>query len=316
MKNFILKTLIFLAIAGIAVLSFKFVSDRWIEKKSTLNFSKKADKILIGHSHSECSFNDSKIDGLINLSQSGEAYFYTYFKTKLLLDKNKEVKTVFIEFANNQVDVRSDKKIWEEKYILYRYPLFSPFMKINDNKLLIEKNFSDYLKSYSLAVKRNFNFIMDGKYDYAKKMGGYKKLKQKYSQNKVAILNDENDADYAGNMTISQENFLYLDKVINLCKEKGIEVYLIRSPLHAEYPGLGNEEFFNQVLKSRYAELDFLDFKNFPLDDSEFADLQHLNQDGAKKFSVFFDGLLKSGLLDKTEKQDFINKEIKKSSDN
>jgi len=146
-------------------------------------------------------------------------------------------------------------------------------------------------------------------------MGGYKKLTKEEVGEELGVLNDEKDVDYSKNMTMSKEGLAYLDKTLALCEENDVKVYLIRSPLHSKYPGFKNEEFYQQVLKSRYADLELLDFKDFPLEDLEYADLQHLNYRGAKKFSLFFDDILKKGLLESGNKQDFINKEMARISE-
>jgi hypothetical protein len=52
----------------------------------------------------------------------------------------------------------------------------------------------------------------------------------------------------------------------------------------------------------------FLDFADFPILNSEFGDLEHLNYRGAAKFSIWFNKLIESGLLQEPNKQLLINK--------
>src|SRR5690606_33903458 len=104
-------------------------------------------------------------------------------------------------------------------------------------------------------------------------------------------------------------NLRYLDKIIAFCKQNNVEAILIRSPLHKDY-NFDNETVFQNMLKTKYHQLDFLDFSEFPLSDDEFGDILHLNHKGAKKYSLWFDGLLKKELFQKTHKQKFIDKEI------
>ena len=52
---------------------------------------------------------------------------------------------------------------------------------------------------------------------------------------------------------------------------------------------------------------EFLDFKEYPLTNSEFADLVHLNYNGAKIFSIWFNELLEKGILTKENKQQIID---------
>ncbi|EPR71857.1 hypothetical protein ADIWIN_3150 [Winogradskyella psychrotolerans RS-3] len=53
--------------------------------------------------------------------------------------------------------------------------------------------------------------------------------------------------------------------------------------------------------------MDYLDFSNFPLSNFQYGDLQHLNHKGANVFSEWFATLLQNGLLEKENKQAFIN---------
>ncbi|MEI6140831.1 MAG: hypothetical protein WCP85_16290 [Mariniphaga sp.] len=109
---------------------------------------------------------------------------------------------------------------------------------------------------------------------------------------------------------ISETNILYLSKIIEFCKSNNVQVYLIRSPLHKKFPGRWNEQEFIQILNSKFSKIEFLDFKDFPLQNHEFGDLGHLNYRGAKVFSVFFNGLLNSGILNRKNKLEYINDEI------
>jgi hypothetical protein len=113
--------------------------------------------------------------------------------------------------------------------------------------------------------------------------------------------------------TLSETNIVYLQKIIQLAKEKGVKLFLVRSPLHKMYyslGGLGNELKFQELLKTKFKDADFIDCRDFPARDAEFGDLEHLNKVGAKRYSIFFNRLLKEGLLRMTSKQNLVNREI------
>ena len=73
------------------------------------------------------------------------------------------------------------------------------------------------------------------------------------------------------------------------------------------FPIYGNESTFQEIRKARFGKIEFLDFSKFPLKTCEFGDLEHVNQDGAKKFSIWFDQIIKEGLLTQKNKQQFID---------
>ena len=89
-----------------------------------------------------------------------------------------------------------------------------------------------------------------------------------------------------------------------------MDVYLIRSPLHPKYEGYGNEFKFKELLNGEFKDVEFLDFANYLVPNNEFGDLEHLNFVGAKKYSLFFNRLMKEGLLQKNNKQRFIDEQI------
>ncbi len=113
------------------------------------------------------------------------------------------------------------------------------------------------------------------------------------------------------NVKISYYNLKYLTKIITLCKNNNIRVILIRSPQHKKYSGYSNEIKYQEIRKQYFPSIEYIDFSKFPLKNSEFGDLEHLNYKGAAKFSNWFNELLRMNFLEKNNKQDIINEEIK-----
>ncbi|MBQ0740337.1 hypothetical protein J9332_39270, partial [Aquimarina celericrescens] len=62
--------------------------------------------------------------------------------------------------------------------------------------------------------------------------------------------------------------------------------------------------------------IEYLDFSNFPLSNSKYGDLGHLNYKGAKIFSEWFASLLLNELLEKENKQDYIDGKMKARTHN
>ena len=132
MRQFIQLSITFL----IALFTLIFVSvelsEYVVNKNSDFKLNKSTKYLVLGHSHPECAFNDSLIENFKNISQSGESYYYTYFKAKKIIEQNPSIETVFIEFTNNQINESMNSWIWKEKYMNYRYPRYSPFMNFTD----------------------------------------------------------------------------------------------------------------------------------------------------------------------------------------
>ena len=298
---FSLSTLLFLIIIF-------FISKKIIQENTNFYISPKIDKIIIGDSHSECALNDKLINNGLNISNSGTCYFYNYYTLKPLIDNNKNIKYVFIDFTNNQIDSIMEDWIWGDKYLPFKFEKIGNYIDRDGLKLLFKKNKIGLLKSYLQLLKSQLTIILTFQYHFLFNCGKYIKLVR---SNVKHLLNNNNiDTAKITNYYIPTINILYLEKMIQICKEKNIKVFLIRNPLHIKYRGFKNELIYQKILQTRFKNIDFLDFKNFRILDSEFGDLEHLNYIGATKFSVFFDKLIKDGLLNKKNKQEFINSNL------
>jgi len=284
-----------------------------IENGKYFSINKNTQYVVFGHSHAECSFNDSLITNFENYGQSAESYFYTFFKAKKIIESNKQLKVVFIEFSNKHINPIMNEWIWGETYISYKYPKYESLMNFNDVMFLLSKNAKAVVQSQSLSIKENILFFSkkDSSFIKYKNWGGYRYLKNSNTEFILRIL-PENLIRGRQYLEISEINIQSLIKTIELCKKNGVKVFLIRCPFHRLYGEFVNELKFKAILYSQLSEVEFLDFLNLPLNNSEYADFGHLNYKGAKLFSVFFDHLLDMGLLDKNEKQNFINAEIDK----
>lgn len=288
-----------------------------IEKDNCTHLSKNIKLLILGHSHAQYAFNDSLIDNSKNLAQAGELFFYTYLKLKKISNDNKQIQTIFLEFSNNQIVSEMDKWTESEEDILYRVPKYSPFMNYESYKYIFAKNPSALAKSFPLMFKNNINTLLTGNENYLEHQdwGGY----FNHNKNNVDSLlqvRKKLKIDKKEKLMFSNVNLEYLYKIILFCKQRKIKLFLVRSPQHKEYPILSNERIFLKVIKNNLAQISFLDFNKFPLLNQDYVDLQHLNYKGAKKFSLFFNNLLRRGLLKIIDKQQFINNEIEKLSKN
>ena len=309
MKKFILNFSAFISFFLIILSLGILIVNSIINHKGNFKIKKDSKYIVLGHSHPECAFNDSLISDFSNFGKSGESYFYTYFKMKKILEQNENLKTIFIEFSNNQIEIEMDKWIWNDEFITNRYPIFSPFMDLKDNWMLLNNNPSGFIKSLSLSLKHNFSNIAENDFEYTNNIGGYLYLKRDRTDSLIACQKKMPLKKLSSN-NLSYQNLEYLDKIIKYCKERNVKIYLIRSPLNHNYKGFTNERDFQNLLSSKYSDIEFLDFSRFPLKNSEFGDLEHLNYRGARKFSTWFNKLVEQGLLNQLKKQQTIDKKI------
>lgn len=312
MKLFIHKTLLFIS-ASVLLIGLGFFSTQAvIKKKSSFALNKPVKHVIFGHSHPTYAFNDSLISDFKNLAQSRQSYFYSFVKIRNVLSQNNSIKTVFIEFTNNQVTKEMDDWIWDDMTISNRLPSYLPFLGKEEIQLLYKNNSKSFIAGCSKSFRENIVNILSLKFDYKNKIGGYQWSER--SEVDSILSTDKSSKNITDNKynEISLKNLEFLEKIIEHCNDNNVKIYLIRSPQHKKYKGRINEDVYKKVKNEKFKNTEFLDFNNFPSENKEFTDLDHLNYLGAAKFSKWFDELIKKGLLNNINKQEFIDGELEK----
>lgn len=307
MNKFIKQTTVFIACCIFMLAALMFVPAYIVNKKSKFVIGEQYKIVLFGHSHPECAFNDTLIPGFKNLSHSAESYFYTYQKVKKVLSQNPQIETVLIEYSNNQIDEKMDDWTWGYKYMSNMFPQYASFMDKADIGVLIKNNPNDLMNCTSVLTRMNLLRIFTFNYNFTNTIGGYLRIKNSLASSiKPALNTAANETTGATGLHLSEVNIQYLQKIIEYCHNMHKKVYLVRSPQHKSYEYLKNEKDFIRIKNIKFAAVAFLDFNNFPLKDSEFADPGHLNYKGAAKFSAWFNSMLNSGLLNKGKNQSWV----------
>jgi hypothetical protein len=284
-KNIIRYLLCFFSIIFLVV----FITKYTVKKNADFKLESNVTSIILGNSQPESAYNDSLISNFKNLAKSGESYFYNHQKLKHILEQNEQLNTVYIEFSTANILIREDEKIWKNRFINNQLPTYFNFLEFNDHKLLALKNSSGYTHSLFKSLKQNIKRITLNKYNYIDSVGGYLYLKRNKIQTILDTLANNNTKQHKlSTQETSLYDLGYLKKMIALCKKKDIDVYFIRSPYHKLFAGNRYEASFQKIKQNRFGDVPFLDCKNFPIENSEFGDLQHLNFIGAKKFSLWF----------------------------
>lgn len=299
MKKFIIKTSAFLALILFFLIGFELVTSEFIKHNSCFTIDNKPKYLVLGDSQPEHAFNDSLINGLKNLAQGGESYFWTYHKAKKVIEQNPSIDTVFIAFKNNNIELKRDAWTWDCYYMESRLDRFSPLLNTNAKLYLAFNNFSCFSKTMVYELKERWLRLISLDMSFKENLGGYKvsikkkpKTESELSKEakRVKKINEFNPNEQA----VSMHNLKYLKKIIALCKDQGKQVVLVRPPQHKNYVFRKNEDLFNQVRKDYLNEISFLDFNDFPLSDDGFIDDGHLSYEGAKFFSIYFDKILRN----------------------
>ena len=177
-------------------------------------------------------------------------------------------------------------------------------MELKDFIFLFKSNpintFNAMIKSYKFNFKRiiKMDFLLN------KIHGQFFSL----DQNNLNKKYDEHIIKES-QMNISHLNISILADIIKLCRDRNVNVYLIRVPIHEDYP-VFNEKQLYQIKNSIFKNVEFFDLIKYPIQDKEFGDLVHLNNQGSTKFSLWINSLLENGLLNENNKIEFIKKSI------
>jgi hypothetical protein len=309
MKSFSLQILFFLTLILLTGISFELITARQIVLNSDFQLKNNPKYVVFGHSHPEQAFNDSLINNFSNLAEAGESFFYTFHKTKEIIKNNPSIETVFIEFTNNSIDHKMDNWTWDSKYMSYRLERFGSLISFQDKLKLFYHNPKCFTKTLPFIIKERGQQFIDNNLIFSKKIGGFKiakpsnreKIIDKNVRFKNLSINTKKE------FSFSKVNILYLQKLIEHCRSNGKQVILIRTPQRKDYVFWDNELLFQRLRKQYFGDVKFIDFSKIIFKNTEYLDAAHLNKEGAKKLSIFFNKILKSNLLEQSNFEEIYN---------
>lgn len=289
MKSFLLQIVLFLSFFICTSIVLFLSINLLINKKGNFDDGSQYSTYILGHSHAEFAYNDTLIKKTKNFANSAEPYFYTYSKLKKLSTHNPEIELVTLEFSNNSISRAMNDWIWEEKYLNHRFTFYAPFLNFDQIQTLLIYNPIYTIENYFKSIINNFWKLVRDDVDYIQYFGRYSALTREMSSNEIIEFELEESS------PTSMINLNYLDKIVKFCEEKNIKLIFIRTPQHESCSELANEPTFEKIYLENYTQVPFLDLQKFPLDNNDFADVEHLNQSGARKLSTWFNQKLKTG---------------------
>ncbi len=286
MKRFILHCILFLFFFTIVIGVYWGITSHLIRNRANLTMLGNEKNIIIGHSHAEFAFDDSLINNTRNFGNSAEPYFYTYTKLRLLLENNPQIENAFLLFSNNSLVYWMDDWVWDDKYISHRFPFYSSFLNSQQIIVLIKNNPIGTIEYFIDSLVENTWKLIRGEVDYVNYFGGFTPLEIE--------MQDPQGSPPSGQQStpLSEINKEYLFKIIELCEQHGVNLSFVRSPQHPYCLERENEEEFLKIYHSNFSNIKFYDFNDFPLLEHEYADVEHLNQKGADRFSRNFNDII------------------------
>ncbi|TXB61412.1 hypothetical protein [Phaeodactylibacter luteus] len=279
MKRFLVKVIVFslfplLYFGGNMIINYFIYNNQSVKLNNT-------SILIVGDSHPQKSINPKYFKDAQNISQTAEPYVLTYWKLKKIFNSYIP-DTLIIGFAPHNISQFNDLKFsndrWSSEMFRRSYPIeefndISSSIDIDNNgfrKILWKqtgfyprKNHINYIGNYSNSSKSNIS-------DWETA------IKRHYYQNDIQL-------------GVSQLAVNYLDSIVNLANSKKIELIMASPPVHEHY--LGNipisimQEYVNLTKKYNASNVVFDKTRDY-YPDSLYLNSDHLNEMGAKRFSV------------------------------
>ena len=302
MKNF-LKALVFVLIFAVlfsytqTLLSRKSTEGWWNTTAKIDGFynspKNEYDVMFFGSSNTYCSFNplviwkETGVKSYVFATQQQPVwatyhYMVDAFKTQspelvvmdvLMLSKNDEVYDDGVNYTfcdNMPLSKNKVELAWASAPKGERFGLLCNFVK--------------YHSRWSELEKKDFEYKKSEMYDYSK---GFCMLTGKY--NGEIIREDVSGVTECAELM--EKNSLYLQKIIDLCRQEGVRLMFVKTPSNAT---VEEKKYYNSVQKlAEENGVEFVDY-NLYYDEigldlgNDFYDGTHLNVWGAEKFSEFF----------------------------
>ena len=211
-------------------------------------------------------------------------------KLKNVLSQNSHIETIFVEFTDNNIPKGIDDWIHGEMEMNSNFIKYAYLTDTKDILAIANENPLGMFKSLPKIVRRNIGYIKTSQ-NLIDDFGGYYSLSHKLNSS------PNHSSENKGEITLSDLNLRYLENIIKLARKSNVDIFLITTPVHEEK---NVNSYFKNVLENQFGEVSYLDFSNFKLEVDEYADLQHLNKYGAKRFSLWFNEFLELEKLNQT----------------
>lgn len=305
-KTFITRFCVFvgiglIALSGVSLLHRSFMTV--MLQPEHLSVGHNTDVIIMGDSHTQTGIDEQLLTHAVNISANSMHYMYSYLILKALLKSNPQVKAVVLGYSYHNLNEYYEGFLRDEKQARF---------KLNDYYWLFEREQENVVRTHSLAfyeayAKYHFGLpIQLAIRLYVKSIMGKLTARDFPFWGKTYKREHSNISKESLIMTIQRHFFspdlkspqkhsdlqkVYLAKIVDLCRQRGVRLYLLMTPLHPSYrvniPGDFIRDFgwFTADLKSMDPGLGVWDHSGDVFADFMYGDADHLNVYGAKIFS-------------------------------
>ncbi|MEY3598788.1 MAG: hypothetical protein RL521_1210 [Bacteroidota bacterium] len=243
--------------------------------------------LVIGNSHPECAIIEKSDDDFVNLGKSGECFYYSVKKAEWFVANNPQLKQVWIELAPNQFMPHMENWIGDVEYEQRAMLSFPFLMDFNWEWNAWSKAPVTSLQTKLVQARRYWSAVLWPRWSAdrdAMKWGGYREMKGRSK----TFENEEEKR--TSTLQPNAENWNSLYQFCKKMQSIGVQVHAFQCPEFEQY------EIFDRVVA--YCKKNDLAVTSYhPIaftcgDSSLFYDAGHLNEKGAKAFTIAFENEL------------------------
>ncbi|MDR1256999.1 MAG: hypothetical protein LBJ86_04575 [Spirochaetaceae bacterium] len=301
MKRFILNIVKFAFVSAAAVLAV--VGGTYlILDSASFKLPPEKNILVISDSTGENAINSDAFYQSVNLSRAATTYLYSYLKLKRFLRENPHIDTVLLGFNAPVLGRAGDEFTFSIGWSIRQIPYYCVLLDKESIAVLYKNKAPVVLSLLRIPVKNIrplLKFMLKRKLDYndlemgpvlaffgTGESGALERNVEEWEKN------PKTEDDY-----ISPVQLDYLQKIVTLCEESGVKLFLFTTPYYkSEVYGETARQKLLRYHETYLPETAWLDFTNFPLPDSGFRTFSYLSASGAEVFSrhlaqIFADGL-------------------------
>jgi hypothetical protein len=257
--------------------------------------------LVLGTSHSQNGINPAFFKKeTANISYGSQDIATDALLLMQYAPQMKNLKTVIFEYDYHRMDIDNDESF-------YRLPWYFIYYGIEVKPIPANKKFSlyfsnpDFFNNIIISRLKGKPKQVINKYGFVEK--NYSNDFEKYNYDEFKILKSASKRLKGRHTEFSEDIFsknkALLIKCIEYCKSKNIRIIFVSSPLYKTYITAENPlkkkritDLMNDLVKNYKVEYyDFSNNDNFKLKD--FSNDDHLNAEGAKKYTLILNSLLK-----------------------
>ncbi len=280
-------------------ITFKVVGD-YLESNST-----KIELVALGSSQVKCSFNPALSHvPAINMASSSQHHKEDYLILKGVIDKLPKLKYILFEVSYMHLELPyHSQNYWKNNIYLNYYGIntFERKTYFKDELVYLSNSrfYSSKLKDYYFFNnKKDRAQLNEFGFDTNNYYGSFHKL----NYDTIQIQNRFFKIYTHENLDVFKTNTVYLYKMLDYMQERNLKVIITTMPLYKNYLKKRNpnivrrrDSVLSEILK-KYKNVTILDKETDTLQfkAKDFLNENHLNPDGAKKFTALVNRKLDS----------------------